>query len=565
MFVGCEDVLNIQPTNMISEEAVKKDPVLVDAFLSKIYNAVRWQTGSGSEAIATISVCGGEHHVFAAWQTPSKAAFYITDENGAHNSLEYWPYDNVRSANEIIEILEEASFDPDVVEQKVAEARFLRAFMYFELVKRYGGVPIITRAQSIDEPIEDLYVPRDSEQDVYDFIAQEMDAIELVLPDQQEDVDYGRPTRWAALALKSRAMLYAGSIAKYGAVQLDGLLGIPAGEANTYYQKAYEAANTIITESHHQLYDEVDDPMQNYADLFTTDGNLEAIFVEVYNLSLLKTHGWNFFCMPDGFQTGWGSNNPVYLEMVEKYEYQDGSIGKLDWNQLDGNTWFDLDALMNQKDPRFKASVFYPETPWQGRKVYFHSSTTGSHPSDSDWPATAPKRNRIKSGFLARKRVNESILLPINKEDETDWMVFRLGEMYLNAAEAAFEQGDSDEAIRLVNIIRDRAEMPDKTTLSLDELRNERAVELAFEEHRYWDLRRWRIAVEELNGKGFHGVTWDYDGNLNQYSLKLKDGDYNLKRSFSERDYYFPMGLKRLANNSNFVENPGYTNPTPVE
>lgn len=558
--MSCQDVLDIKPTDMISAEAVKEDPVLADAFLNKIYVNTRFRSGSKTKSPdqALLHITSGESNVFAGWQVPFEAAMKIIDENGAHGDAEYWPYGNIRSANEIIEILEKATFDQNMVRQKTAEARWLRAFMYFELVKRYGGVPLITEPQDIDQPIEELYVERNTEKEVYDFIATEMDEIVNVLPDSYSSNDFGRPTKWAAYALKSRAMLYAGSIAKYGSVQLNGILGVPANEAGSYYQKAYDAAMQVINNSPHQLFKKYADPVQNYNRLFIEDGNSEVIFAEVYDLGLLKTHSWNFVSMPDGFRTGWGSNNWLYLESVEKYEYQDGSSGKLDWDQLNGNTKFDLEDLILKKDPRFLGSCFYQEIPWQDGVVYSHTNTIGTIPAGSDWPQAAPNRNHLKTGFMIRKRVDENIKLPITGEDETDWIVFRTGEMYLNTAEAAFERGETDEAKRLINIIRDRAGMPEKETLTVEDIRNERFVELYIEEHRYWDLRRWRIAVEELNGKGFHGVDWIYHIEEDKYTLKLKGADFNQIRTFTERNYYFPIGLDRIADNPNLVENPGY-------
>lgn len=558
LLFSCSDLLDIAPTNIISEDAVKNDPVLVDAFLNKIYNSTRFQ--SGGEGNASLGVAADEQNVFAGWQTPFKVAMKIIDENGAHGTMEYWPYGNIRSCNEIMDILAEATFDPVLVEQKIAEARWLRAFMYFELVKRYGGVPLITEAQSIDAPIEELYVERNSEKEIYDFIATEMDALVNLLPPSYDSGNYGRPTKWAAYALKSRAMLYAGSIAKYGTVQLNGLLGISAGEANNYYQKAYDASMAIINGGMHPLYNSNADPVKNYTELFLTDGNSEVIFAEVYDYGLLKAHGWTFYCMPDGFQTGWGSNNWMYLEAWEKYEYNDGTSAVWDRSLLNGNNKFSLDEIILNKDPRFLASAFYPETPWGDGMVYTHNTTKGTIPAGSDWPSVAPKRNRIKTGVLIKKRVNESLIGLYNNEDDSDWTVFRTGEMYLNAAEAKFEMGAVEEAKTLINVIRNRAGMPDKETLTVEDVRNERFVELYIEEHRYWDIRRWRIAVDVLNNKGFKGVTWDYYIEEDKYTLKIKDADFGQKRVFAERNYYLPIGLGRIADNPNLVENPGYTN-----
>jgi hypothetical protein len=557
--VSCENILDIQPTDIISEEAVKNDPALVDAFLNKIYAQTRFQSvGDVLNDAALLGVMSDEMNVFAAWQTNFAAATKIIDENGAHAQAEYWPYANIRSANEIIEILEKATFDEAVVKQKIAEARWLRAFMYFELVKRYGGVPLLTKAQSIESPKEELYVERNSEKEIYDFIATEMDELVNILPDSYSSDLFGKPTKWAAYALKSRAMLYAGSIAKYGSVQLNGLLGISSSEANSYYQKAYDASMQIINNSPHALYKGNPDPVKNYNEIFIKDGNSEVIFAVVYDLGLVKTHSWGYLSMPDGFQTGWGSNHWMYVETLDKYEYKDGTYGKLDYTKLDGKTKFALDDIILNRDPRFLASAYYPEIPWQDGKVYMHSKTIGTIPPGSDWPSVAKQRNRTKTGIMVRKRVNEAIKLPIGYENEEDWIVFRTGEMYLNAAEAAFEKGDTDEAKRLINIIRDRAGMPAKTALTVDDIRNERFVELYIEEHRYWDLRRWRIATQVLNGKGFHGVTWEYYIDEDKYTMKLQDGDYARIRTFADRNYYFPIGLGRRADNPNLVENPGY-------
>ena len=559
--VGC-DVLDISPKNMISEEAVISDPELIDAYLNSVYNKTRLQTRGNNDDYspdqAILHVASGEANVYAAWEVPLRVAMEIIDENGANATLEYWPYGNIRSANEIIEMLKGATFDEDIIIQKTAEARWLRAFMYFEMVKRYGGVPIITEPQSIDASYEELYVPRNTEQEVYDFIASEMDDLVDILPDSYDLDNFGRPTKWAAYALKSRAMLYAGSIGKYGSIQLDGILGIPEGESDDYYKKAYDAAMAVINGGMHPLYEENPNPEDNYGEIFTVEGNSEIILAEVFDLGLLKTHSWDFMCAPDGFRNSWGTNNWMYLESWEKYEYQDGSSGKLDWSTLDGKTKYSLDELLLNKDPRFLATAFYPEAPWQGGTVYFHSSTVGTIPEGSDWPDVAPNRNRIKAGMLIKKRVDESVKLPREYEDGIDWIVFRTGEMYLNAAEAAFEMGNVDEAKRLINIIRNRAGMPDKETLTFEDIKNERFVELYIEEHHYWDLRRWRIAEEVLNGNGFHGVIWTYYIDEDKYTLKLKDADFGQIRTFAERNYYFPIGLGRIADNPNLVENPGY-------
>lgn len=350
-------------------------------------------------------------------------------------------------------------------------------------------------------------------------------------------------------------MLYAASIAQYGTIQLGGLLGIPKSEAASYWTKSYDAAMQIINNSPHSLYKGNPDPMKNYGEIFTKDGNSEVIFAEVYDLSLMKGHNWNRDGLPQAF-SGPGANNMVIWEFAQKYEYMDGSSGKIDNIKLDGKYLFDINELMGEKDPRFRASVFYPECQFAGETVYFHINTTG-YDASSDWPKAGRKRD-IKQGLVVRKRMDEEKLQPGDLTDETDWIVFRTGEMYLNAAEAAFHLDNEPEARRLVNLIRERAGMPDKPLITFALIQNERAVELAYEEHLYWDLRRWRIAETELHGKGFTKAVWVYDFPNNKYTMKPATADFGAVRSFTSRNYYFPLGNARLADNPNLVENPGY-------
>ncbi len=209
-FSGCEDVLDKQPLDIISDAVVWQDKNLVEAYLNDLYYRTDFVNLTGGPGFneGMVASMGGECRPFGGWQDPYTAATTIIDETGAHPSLEYWKYSNIRDVNYFIEKMEtETEFSQEYIDEKIAEARFLRAYMYFEMVKRYGGVPILTVAQSIDTPEEELYVSRNSEKEVYDFIGFEMDAIALVLPESYGTEGKGRPTKWAALALKSRAML----------------------------------------------------------------------------------------------------------------------------------------------------------------------------------------------------------------------------------------------------------------------------------------------------------------------------------------------------------------------
>ena len=582
--LSCEDPFDLTPTDVISNEFVFEDQGLADAFVGDLYNRAQFHMTSGGTNInmGFINSWGGEHRNFAPWQ----AAFgQVTNtpynESGAR-LLDYWPYNNIREANVFIEnIVQSTTLDPAYTAVRAAEARFVRAWEYFEMAKRFGGVPIVTDALGIDATDGELFVPRNSEKEVYDFIGSEMDAIAQILPDVA-DQD-GRATKWAALALKSRAMLYAASVARNGTQQLDGLLGFPASDAQGYFQQSLDASREIMQNGPFSLYRKNPDKVQNLIDLFLDEGvNPEAIFVVKYDFEGGKNHAFDITGTPAGFGFAWNSNYPVYLEKMEMFDFIDGTSGKMDRAMYDGETPLDPARFFGERDPRFRAWVFYPETTFKGRPVYFHTSTVYTDPADGERKTTTKQPGFIvpgsdgfpgagharhgyaggnnPTGLLRRKHINPTT--PDGTNSGTDWIIMRLGEIMLNYVEAAFYLGDpnGDMATILNDEIRERAGMPalSPAEITEDKIRQERQVELSFEEHVFWDLRRWRIAVEELDNNPRNKTTWIKDFDTGMYYLQMEHGDKGRVRLHPERNYYYALGLGRIADNPMLVENPGY-------
>ncbi|MEO0732004.1 MAG: RagB/SusD family nutrient uptake outer membrane protein, partial [Bacteroidota bacterium] len=364
---ACEDPFELTPTDIISGAVVFEDEGFANAYLADLYERARFHDNSGFFQINMnlINACGGESRNFAPWQPAfGQITNVVFDENGA-GVLSYWPYQTIREANVFIEQLPlSTAIDPEVIAVRVAEARFIRAWEYFEMLKRYGGVPLITEAQDIDANEAELFVSRASEKEIYDFIGSEMDAIATILP-EVADTD-GRLTKWAALAFKSRAMLYAASVANFGTQQLDGLLGFPAGEAQSYYQQSLAASREIMDNGPFSLYRREDDKVENFINLFLDeDGNPEVIFAEKYDAEAGKGHRWDLTGTPAGFGFGWNSNYPVYLETLELFDFMDGTSGRVDRAIYDGNTPIDPARYFEQRDPRMRASIFYPGTPFK--------------------------------------------------------------------------------------------------------------------------------------------------------------------------------------------------------
>ncbi len=182
-------------------------------------------------------------------------------------------------------------------------------------------------------------------------------------------------------------------------------------------------------------------------------------------------------------------------------------------------------------------------------------------PGSDGWPGAGHPRHRggNPTGLLTRKMINPET--PDGTGSSTDVIIMRYGETMLNYVEAAFYLGDPNGDLATVfNDIRDRAGMPSLTTgeITEDRIRQERRVELAFESQIFWDLRRWRIAVEELHNVRRHRTHFRYNYDTGMYTIQIADGDLGRVRLHPEKNYYYALGLNQIADNPNLVENPGY-------
>lgn len=579
-FASCtKGVLDKLPTDIMTEEQVWKDPALINAYLTEAYaQTTVWE----SESSISPSMNTGDKHFYiylihaisdeaksnSGW-AGNAAGFKSGGIKISGGFLEWWekPYSIIRNLNDFIARVPESPIDNNIKKLRVAEARFVRAYNYFSMCIRYGAVPLILKVLKKDDPEAELYPKRNAEQEVYDFIIKEMDELSVILPEKVADADYGRPSKYAALALKSRAALYAASIAKYGTVQLNGLLGIPAAKANEYYQKSIDASKTIMA-APFDLYNKYPgDKAQNYRQIFLDEKNVESIFVRPHNPTNRDAGGtgwqYDFFQCPKPNGWGSGSVNGVYLEMVEEYEYTDGRTGTLDRTAITTGLWT-IEDLWKNKDPRFFASIYTQNTPWQSRILDFHNGILkpdGTVTTESYQGVLGVGQNG-NTGFGLLKYLDENksnMDASAAYSSGQDWILFRLAEIYLNYAEASFETGNSTEALIYVNKIRTRAGIAPLTTIDINKIRHERKIELAFEGHRYWDLRRWRIAKQELT-KNHTGLRYILDFTTRKYKLAIlpKLDGAAADPIFYDWNYYFPITLARTNANKNLVENPGY-------
>ena len=560
---GCYDPFDLTRNDIISDDVVFDNPNLADAFLFDLYDRAQFhiKSGNGNLNMGLISSYGGESRNYGvSWQIPYTQVVDVDyNENGLQGKvLDYYDYALIRECNQmIIKLPQSKNLTQYFIDSRVAEARFIRAHAYFEMVKRFGGIPLITDVVPIQGNYDEIYRERNSEKEIYDFISSEMDTISEVLP--AFAIEEGRITKWTALALKSRALLYAGSVANFGSEQLNGLLGFPSSEASKYYLESLNASREIIQSGIFSLYRKFNDPVENFSNLFIDEtDNPEIIFSEKYDYESGKSHQWDALAQPAGFGFNWSSNYPVYLETLEQFDFIDGTSGKVDRDMYDDNTPIDPSWYFEMRDPRMRASIFYPGSNFKGGTVFFHRSMRGSL---EGWPQSGLSKltGSMATGLLIRKRTNPDT--PDATRSSTDYIVFRYGEILLNYVEASYYLNDPNGDMEsIMNEIRDRAGMPllAKSEITENKIRQERKCELAFEDHVFWDLRRWRIAVEELNNVRRHRLHYRFNANNETYTMEMADGDLGGVRLHPERNYYYALGLSRLADNPKLIENPGY-------
>ncbi|WP_335966613.1 RagB/SusD family nutrient uptake outer membrane protein [Galbibacter sp. PAP.153] len=555
--VGCandEDFLNREPTDILTEEQVFSDPEVTLSVIADLYD--RYYDFAWIQDWSTMS-----RFNIAFW---SEAGRYGSFQNSDYGYGDWgtWDYGYIRDINLFIERCEPATELSDADKQRfLAEARFLRASYYFELVKRMGGVPLVLEAEEYDFSGDPSYLqhPRETEAAIYDFVISEAEAVKELLP---TDIDTkSRATKGAALAMEARAALYAGSIAKYGAgtpqVSLPGgEVGIPASKANGYYQTALTAAQEIINgeAGGYELYQKKPDLADNFASIFYDKiGNNEAIFVEDYKLQSGKVHGFTISNQPRfGAEEEEGGRTNPSLNFVQSFETLDGQYEPIPVEDASGNpVYYDnIGDIFEGRDARLAGTVILPGSSFKGRQVDIwagYQMPDGSVISgDSrgqqkevgdmgtvqvvgfDGPIDGLEFT-AQTGFYIRKFQDPKAASGQRGVQSDLWqMRYRYAEVLLNAAEAAFELGQADVAAGYLNQIRSRAGITTSLSagdVTFDRIVHERYIELAFEGHFLFDIKRWRIAHQVLDGVPIEAS--EVTGNIGD-PLKRKTQPYGL-------------------------------------
>jgi len=449
-------------------------------------------------------------------------------------------YSQIRACNNILEKSAHVKGDANIINQYLAEARFFRAWAYFDLVKRYGDVPFVTKTLQLTDTL--LFAARTNRELVLDSVYADLDFAAAHLPasDQQDAEDYGRITSTAALAFTSRVALFEGTRLKF--FNQAGYQG--------HLQKAIAASDAIIAAGSNSLFSYPDSPDSSYYFLFQYagegQGNPENILVRIYGqneLNSISANNYTRQVLDEGLLMPTGNFTAAYL-------YTDGlPAGKSPYYQTQKDTYTEFE----NRDPRMAMTVFNKKS-WYVSSLYvptFEYSQTGYR--------------SCKYYIAADWTPNVSYI---------DNIIIRYAEVLLNNIEARFELNgavsDQELAVTL-NLIRARATMPALTNSfvssnGLDmrtEIRRERRVELAFEGFRYWDLLRWKTAETELP-QSILGVRYfpAEQGTLDNPHLTADSlvivEDAGKRHFRADRDYLWPIPTQELGLNKNLTPNPNW-------
>jgi hypothetical protein len=524
--------------------------VSAQKYLYGIYSVLRnghnrvggdYLDAAGDDAISSAS---GPSNIATILSTASYNSYTIPSDENLFGTY----YAGIRQANEFVNnigvvpvLAKYNGFSMKYVWK--SEARFLRAMFYFELIKRYGGVPLMgNRVYTISD---DISLPRNSFDDCVKYIVSECDAIKdslLVYPISDPNADSHRPTKGSAMALKARVLLYAASpLFNGGNIDAaNNLTGYTSFDA-TRWAAAAAAAKDVMDLGTYSL-------LPNFKDVFLTQNNPEILFMRQggNNTNVETANG------PVGFTaaTGKGQTSPTQ-DLVNAFPMANGlPIG-------DAASGYDSNNPYNNRDPRLTYTIMYNGAQWLNTQIQTFEGGQ-SKPNGS--------LQQTKTGYYMRKFMGNFENTNAYSSHSTDWLIMRYADLVLGYAEALNEsEGPTTDVYNALISIRKRAGIEAgsgslyglTTGMTKEEMRtviqNERRVELAFEESRYWDIRRWKLAETTMNQQRTGVSIVKVGSTLNYNPINVLTTRFDAPKM-----YLYPIPYDEVQKNPNMKQNPGW-------
>lgn len=551
--ISCKDYLDTYPGDQYDDATIWKNTDLVEDFVFGIYKNLpypfQWYHSAAlvDEAVP-IQIDGVVDDVLNGRLTPENLGVF---KNNWANAMDgYWwgdVYSSIRACNLFFDKIKIATnTSTETKEQLTGEVYFLRAYFYFILMEQYGGVPLIDRVINIGD---NYNIPRNTFEETVNFIVADLDAA-VANNRLAKQTDKTRATVGAAYALKSRVLVYAASelyhnngawTNGYEQPELIGYTNNSSVTRQALYTQAKQAAEKVMNLGY-SLYNSVPNKAANFQQLFLQMSSNEQIFTTIIDKKITYYYGtdWGAWVYGPPSYGGFGLDQ-VTGNLVNAFENNDGS--KFNFESQKTNPYIN-------RDPRLEATVLHNGSSW------FKKNTSGSWVPNKIDINGADKS--INSGTLTTGYYIKKFISPTENDyyfgtrQPEPYMFIRYAEVLLNYAEACLGLGDETSAKQALNQIRSRAGMPaipDSETgqALIDRYRNERRVELAWENQRFFDVRRWMIADQAY--QDIYGVTFDGTG----YSQEVYETHH-----WNPSHYFIPILYDEMQKNTALIQNPGY-------
>lgn len=552
--ISCNDnLLDLSPKDRISEASVWNDEKLIKAYHTALYNCIphgfniHMQSKATDEAFCPISFGIGIMQLGTFSPDNIKEVADTDWTGGGH--LYYWdtPYQYLNKINFFLEKMKDDNIAFSDKEILIAEAKFLRAYLYFMLIERFGGVPIVTEPFQLDD-VSTVSFTRNSFDECVTFIETNLSEAIPKLPVKisSTDANFGRATQDACKALLSRVLLYAASP-----------LFNPNNDLQKW-QKASDAAEALLN-SGYELY-------PDYRKCFVLASgaeNTEVIFARNFtetNGHQAPMHNLN---RRYGAYGGWWASNGPSQNLIDDYDMLNGEPAFIyagDQKIVNPISGYNPQAPYADRDPRLDATVIHNQSVYHGDTFEMWIASDGDSWGYDSYLQSGdnPRTNYVLKKFMP----DNDMPLSWQTQYTIPWIHFRLAEIYLNYAEARFELGDEDTCKEYLKLVRERVGMPpipnEVTGEALrNRIYNERRIELAFEEHRFWDVRRWKIAMDTEN-RPIYGMN---------ITKNIITGDYSYEpvllgeRNFEEKMHLLPIATDEFnKNKGSITQTTGWTN-----
>ncbi len=578
--LSCKKFFDQVPNDRMTIEEVFKKKATSEKFLANIYSSVP----DDQQVIHDFPWVGTTDEADLTWSGGLNYPINIGNLSPTMTTPDYWApyYRAIRSATYFLNHIDEndeirSLNGQQLIDQYKAEARFLRALFYFCLMRQYG--PVILVGEDViapDAPSAEMQQPRNTYDECVNYVVSELDKAAAVLPlvpernGQPNDAEYGRATKGIALSVKARLLLYAASPQFNGNTDLsefknaEGIVLISQTLDAEKWKKAADAAKAVIDLGIYSLYkDPSGDPIKSLQGIFFQAWNDEQIFARKRN-GLAQ---WDVHCEPRQ-AGGWCGIGPTQ-ENIDSYFMADGKsitesplYSETGFTDVSGRRIFNM--YLN-REPRFYRDVTYNNAIWQGGTMkepapisFFVSGPNGRNGHATDFS---------KTGYLIRKNVGPTTNIGSGgngQRQDRPLPLYRLAEIYLNYAEALNEYSPGNpDIVRYLNMIRERAGIPqygsgenalpvpsDQAEMR-NKIRAERRIELAYEGHRWFDIRRWKIAPQVMGT--LHGMDISKDGDA--FYKRVETMTPHL---FRQSYYLWPISQYELDRNRQLIQNPGW-------